>query len=866
MAVAISNLSATWANNSLAFTAISMNVANNGSNGKSRLLDLKVDGISKQYTTPNGDIFITGYYQGDGSKLTGIAGGPGGTTDDTARLIANTAYDKANSANILAFQVSGAVTTANTIASAAYDKANSANLLAFSGGGSSAIASAAYDKANAANLLAFSASGGSTIAAAAYDKANSANLLAFGRLANTAGITTAGALNVPGMLTANGFTITPQTGSVEGAEFSMQGAGDFDDWTVDLYGDTFRMFTSSSNTNTFQVFNYGTANVNFTVDGVAGIGTAFPQAGRALSLNGPSNYYGLSLLVNDVLEGQIIQESTGSIYFDAGYTTNTGSMVFRTNTGKSRMVISKDGDIAIGSLSTANATARYLDVYNAAPDNSTAAVLRLITANTTSSSGIALVDFVKYKSGPFYINNSETDPAALMGFGLGGVQRMTIASNGNIGIGTTTPAYKLDIDGNVRLFSTKSLELILEADTDNADEQDYPRIVLKQDGGTRVTNIGYAGNTSNDFEIETQDANSLKLGTSGSPRLTIDASGNVGINTTSPTAQLQIWGGSRTAINAYGDGGGLLIDFQGTSTHYYQANLHRFTTGSPSYTEVMRIDTSGNVGIGTTSPATRFVISGYDNTIEPTSGGGRIIQLENSNTSTSSKTPITFYGADAGGTLRHGASILWGKSGPWTSGGNDYDSYLGFYTRATGTTQLERVRIDATGNVGIGTATPAHKLQVQGGLAVTGNLASSYTGFTPASSGVFMGSVYSGVGAEYTAVEMSSNTGSIIDFTANGEDLRGRIIYVNASNSMQFSTATATRMTLDGSGNVGIGTLSPLYSLDVAGTANVANINSNGKNLYGWELLANAQSLGSGTSFTFSSIPSGYHELRLEYG
>jgi hypothetical protein len=150
MPVAISNLSATWSNSNIAFTAISMNVANNGSNADSRLLDLKVDGISKQYITPNGDIYITGFYHGDGSMLTGIIAG-GGATDNIARLIANTAYDKANSANILAFQVGGAVTTANTIASAAFDKANAANVLAFnSGAGSNTYLLATIAGANAA--------------------------------------------------------------------------------------------------------------------------------------------------------------------------------------------------------------------------------------------------------------------------------------------------------------------------------------------------------------------------------------------------------------------------------------------------------------------------------------------------------------------------------------------------------------------------------------------------------------------------------------------------------------------------------------------------------------------------------------------
>ena len=132
---------------------------------------------------------------------------------------ANAAYDKANSANLLAFAIGGGLTTANAAIVASYDKANSANLLAFAIGGglttANLSASAAYDKANSANLLAFAIGGAVTtanaIASASYDKANSANILAFqvgGAVTTANAIAVAAYNNANSKFSSSGGTIT----------------------------------------------------------------------------------------------------------------------------------------------------------------------------------------------------------------------------------------------------------------------------------------------------------------------------------------------------------------------------------------------------------------------------------------------------------------------------------------------------------------------------------------------------------------------------------------------------------------------------------------------------------------------------------
>jgi hypothetical protein len=93
-----------------------------------------------------------------------------------------------------------------------------------------------------------------------------------------------------------------------------------------------------------------------------------------------------------------------------------------------------------------------------------------------------------------------------------------------------------------------------------------------------------------------------------------------------------------------------------------------------------------------------------------------------------------------------------------------------------------------TGNVGIGTSSPTSSLVVAGAAASP-----------PTVDGVHLG-IQSG----YATIELcgSSVTGSIIDFTKNGSDYLGRIVYFNSTNSMSFATNGVQRIGIDSSGMV----------------------------------------------------------------
>ena len=173
----------------------------------------------------------------------------------------------------------------------------------------------------------------------------------------------------------------------------------------------------------------------------------------------------------------------------------------------------------------------------------------------------------------------------------------------------------------------------------------------------------------NTYEIGSA-GNNFVINADGAERLRIDASGNVGIGTSSPSSLLHVQGGSSSGIIQLGTTGGAGREWKhivSSSTGYY------FLQDSTAGSNRIAVDTSGNVGIGTTSPAKTLDVAGI---IRSSS------QFQGNPSSSASSPAYTFDGDSNNGIFRAGADSL------------------GFTTAGS-----EAMRITSSGNLLVGTTT-----------------------------------------------------------------------------------------------------------------------------------------------------------------
>ncbi len=233
----------------------------------------------------------------------------------------------------------------------------------------------------------------------------------------------------------------------------------------------------------------------------------------------------------------------------------TASGVYSTAIGH-ETISSEYASVAMGQSSEASGFASFAmgNMSVASGGNSVA----MVNSIASGASSVAIGEGVKAESpnsiavGAYNIGGGNptewiwTDPIFEIGCGPGEEWRtnaMTVLKNGNVGIGTTTPDEYLHVAGNMRLDG-----IFVD---DNGDGGLAGQILSSTETGTDWINASGGGDFSNGGEAEDADRTlgntdnySLGLITNNTTRLHITDNGNVGIGTNNPQDILQIVGGN----------------------------------------------------------------------------------------------------------------------------------------------------------------------------------------------------------------------------------------------------------------------------------------------------------------------------------
>ena len=418
-----------------------------------------------------------------------------------------------------------------------------------------------------------------------------------------------------------------------------------------------------------------------------------------------------------------------------------------------------------------------------------------------------------------------TAPSGTAGTTATLTERMRIDSSGNMGIGTT-PSYKLDVSASGGVAAVVDVARIYA----NASSSAEARLILGSFAMTTNAAIGGQAESSSTGILKFYTATASVL----TEKMRIASDGSVGIGTLSPNTKLEVYGGSwrlgTKTGGAYNGGlGGGFNESNNVYSMYFrdrsdtawndawlEAKSIRFRVNGATI-DVMQLDSSGNVGIGTTSP------------------NGKLAVIPTANpTTVATSTTLTL-----GETTNNSA---WGLRIAFSYLSSVYTGVIDAVQNNLGAP----LTINPTGgNVGIGITVPSKKFEV-------------YTSANSLQIGAIVRNEQAGTGVAAIGFNVSAAAGSEASVTKAGIGLvrqftygRGTLTFYNDNSAANndFTTANAV-MSIDATGvlgfNSGYGSVANAYGCrawvnfngttatpsTIRGSGNVTSVTKNGTGDY----------------------------------
>jgi hypothetical protein len=551
---------------------------------------------------------------------------------------------------------------------------------------------------------------------------------------------------------ASGFNYAQFSNDVSNGVAIGVGGSTASGWTQNLAA----VFNASNNPLAFGTNNL--ERMRITAAGDVGIGTSTPTEKLQVQVNTGTSGFENGITLTNGVDANLFNYVTGTAATDKRGFITVGaanqSLAFGTLYTE-RMRIDSSGNVMVGAAAANN---KFLVSYSNPVSVPAAGAGGHCTAFGTVGYGLATGAIT---NGNAYLQATRWDGTAT------NYDLLLQPNGGNVGIGTTSPAYPLEVRRDGASSSTYIGALNTTA-TGSSGAAGYLACAGSNFAYFYVRGDGLA-------YIDNATANPLIFGINGTERVRITSAGNVGIGTSTPALNLVVSDAGAAGLEfspTGGIGGGTYIQAFNRSTSAYTpitnyASQHTWYAGSA---RAMDIDGSGNVGIGTTSPAANLDVF---------------------------STP--------GGEIRFGNA-----SGTGRLIANGSATYMGSYSNhpvVFQTNQDEKMRISAAGDVGIGTTTPSVKLDISGADAATSSLR-----VTNSTYGVTV-RLASSIGITDRATLYTEGAHALAFGTNNTERMR-----IDTSGNVGIGTA-AIAYTTSGRTTVYIdGTSSSLLGLGVGGT------------------------------------------------